>query len=446
MQALKILHVTHGFGAAHGGGIEAYLHMTVAAQRDAGHDVAVLAGSLELRDECGIEAEDVGGIPVWRLFRDDWYFDHYAHAYHPGAAVRIRELLRRERPDVVHVHQWIRLTCNLVEICAELSLPTVVTLHDVYTSCPRAFRVHRDASACARQLGAVACGPCVPAFAGEGEVERQAAVGCFADQYRRELQAAQLVLVAEQVTIDLLARTTGLPADLYTRMDLPYAPRFVGLPRGPASEGPCRIGYWGSLDAHKGVRVLLQAMQRVRGAELWVFGPLPPEPRAGELQDLAAGLPVRFVGAFDARALAGAGLDFGVFPSLCFETFSLALTECFELGLPALVSDLGALASRVGGAGEVVPAGDVAAWGAAMQRLVDAPDQRRQLAAAVPELPPGPAAHAADLQRCYQGAQDSVVRPLEGPPAAERWAGVLLRQRERWAARVRDHDGRRDPE
>ena len=38
----------------------------------------------------------------------------------------------RERPDVLHVHQWIRLTSNLLEIADELGIPAVVTLHDLY--------------------------------------------------------------------------------------------------------------------------------------------------------------------------------------------------------------------------------------------------------------------------------------------------------------------------
>src|SRR5690606_23691239 len=104
----------HQFPPESRGGSEAYLLDVAEHQRARGLDVQVLTGSKEWRPEVVIEQSDVNGVPVHRLHRDDLYFDHHAKMWHPVVEQRFRELLRTWRPSVVHVHHWLRLTCNLV--------------------------------------------------------------------------------------------------------------------------------------------------------------------------------------------------------------------------------------------------------------------------------------------------------------------------------------------
>ena len=83
-----------------------------------------------------------------------------------------------------------------------------------------------------------------------------------------------------------------------------------------------------------------------------------------------------------------AQVDGVVVPSLWYETFSLIAHEAFAAGLPVIASDLGALAEvvRDGVDGLLVPPGDVAAWRAALQRLIDDPHLLSNLRANV--VPP----------------------------------------------------------
>ncbi len=446
---VKVLHVTSGYYPESPGGIETYLEMTTAAQQAAGLEVCVLSGSLEIVAECGVEEGPYRGIRVLRLRRQDWYHDHYARSYHPCASELIRELFEREWPDLVHVHQWLRLSSDVVAIANALGIATVVTLHDVYTSCPRAFRVHRDGQACQRELSVANCSDCVPRFATEPPAELAAGIELFRDQYCSELAMADRVLVAMQVTADLLARSTGLPRERYEVHDLPYRPRFADLAPAAAAAAPVRFAYWGSLTAHKGPQVLLEAMRLVVEqsrvpVELHLFGPLVPEALAEDLRGRAAGLPVVLHGAFGAEDLAAAGLHVGVFPVLCFEAFGLALAECFELGLPAIVSDIGALAERIGEAGLRVPVGDAVALAAAMVGLAQDPGRRSALAGRIVNRAPTPADHAVTLSAIYREAIAAPRRPAV-PVAAARRAELLLMQRESLAAALRQVSGRRDP-
>jgi len=446
---LKILHVSHGYLPESAGGVELYLRDVIAAQKRLGHDVSLLSGSLQIWERAGLEELHVGGVEVLRLHRQDSFFDHYAHGYNLDAERLIVEVLGRVQPDIVHVHHWIRLTSNLVELAEAQDIPTVVTLHDVHTSCPRTFRVHRDGSCCFHKLSAENCVPCVPRFGHEPEAEVVEAVRLFGEQLRSELSRARRVLVALGTTADHLSEMTGMPRSRYEVMSLAYQRRFgrTGqVPPRPEGERPFRFGYWGSITPQKGSHVLVRAFREAVARcsdplELHLFGPLHEDTFTTDLRQDAADLPITLHGRYDAQDLVHAHLDAAVFPALCFETFSLSLTECFELRLPSIVSDIGALPARAGGAAIVVPAGDVRALATAIVEMASRPDLRRDLRDRIPPLPPGPDEHARELLAVYAQAR-SISSEGHASPGRERWLRFLDGQRASAEAAGR---GPRDP-
>ncbi|MHC4813750.1 MAG: glycosyltransferase [Planctomycetota bacterium] len=458
---MKILHVSHGYLPESAGGVELYLRDVLAAQRDAGHDVKLLTGSLQIWEKAGLEELAIEGIPVYRLHRQDSFFDHYARCFNLDAEAMIVDVLGREQPDVVHVHQWIRLTSNVVELAEAQDIPAVVTLHDVHTSCPRTFRVHRDGSSCFRELAVENCVPCVPRFGYESEDEVIEGVRLFGEQLRSELLRAHKVLVALGTTADLLSQTTGLPRDLYHVVGLAYQRRFgtasSSLPASSApsasaqsassAERPFRFACWGNLNVQKGSHLLVRAFRDVVKrlsvpVELHLFGSVSDEGFAAEIREITDGLPVTFHGRYNAQQLLGADIDAAVFPVLCFETFSLALTECFELKLPSIVSDIGALPARAGGAALTVPPGDVPALTAAMVDLASQPELRQKLQARIPPLPPEPHDHGLALVEIYEEVRAAAASGVERLPERERWLRFLERQR---AAAEAAGRGPRDP-
>jgi len=421
--------------------VELYLRDVIAAQKSAGHDVSLLTGSLHIWEQAGLEELEIEGVKVFRLHRQDSFFDHYAHCYNLDAEAMIVDVLGRVEPDVVHVHHWIRLSSNVVELAEAQGIPTVVTLHDVHTSCPRTFRVHRDGGPCFRKLSAENCVPCVPRFGHEPEAEVVEAVTLFAEQLRSELSHARRVLVALATTADLLSETTGVPRDRYQVVGLTHQRRF-GASTSPASSStdekspPFRFGCWGNLNLQKGSHVLVEALRqavenRSVPLELHLFGSLTHEGFARDLRQSAAGLPIRFHGSYDAQQLVDAHVDAAVFPALCFETFSLALTECFELQLPSIVSDLGALSARAGGAALTVPPGDVLALAEAMVELASSSELREQLRSQIPPLPPEPDEHVRALLAVYAEACSTAAggTGAGGSPDRERWIRFLEGQR-----------------
>lgn len=441
---MDVLHVIHQFPPESRGGSESYLHDVAQRQRARGLAVEVLSGSKHWKETVTLESGEVDGLPVHRLHRDDLFFDHHAKMWHPEVEQVFAALLQKRRPSLVHVHHWVRLTCNLVDICWQHGIPAVVTLHDYYTSCPRAFRRRAGDEACRRVLSPASCTDCVPKHGYEQRGELDAGIELFRDHYRAELSLARAVIVGVGSTAALLAETTGVPRDRYEVLPLGYKQRFTGMPAMPLprADEPLRFAFWGGVGRHKGVDVLLRAFRRLHGqrpgrAELHVLGGIESEAFDRELKALAEGLPVTFHGEFDGAKLHAARPQVGVFPSTCIETFGLVLDECFELRLPCVTSDLGALAERSAGAGLRTRAGDDQDLASALQRFVDEPGLWAQLRAAIPPPSPSLDTHVDALTAVYDRARTLPPKDwFAGPVPASRRIWFLMKQRESAMSRL----------
>jgi len=154
--------------------------------------------------------------------------------------------------------------------------------------------------------------------------------------------------------------------------------------RAPRDDGELRVGVLGAVLPAKGVGVLARALREVDAPRLVVevHGPeLAYHGDTAHLDELralaAADARLRLCGpyAHDALPELLARLDVVAAPAVWDEVYGLSVREARAGGLGVLTSDRGALpaATADGRAGEVVPAGDVAAWAAALRRLVDEP-------------------------------------------------------------------------
>jgi len=153
---------------------------------------------------------------------------------------------------------------------------------------------------------------------------------------------------------------------------------------------PFTIGYFGRLVPEKGVAGLLRAAAQLAGD--WRLRLVGDGADRGRLQDLARQLGigdrVDFIGQLPSLALPAEyhKIDTLVLPSLTRpkwkEQFGRVLVEAMASGLPVLGSDSGAIPSVLGGAGRILPEGDVAALAAALRDLRDQPRQRDAMIAA----------------------------------------------------------------
>ena len=117
-------------------------------------------------------------------------------------------------------------------------------------------------------------------------------------------------------------------------------------------------------------------------------------------------------GAFEHAELERTPFHLAVLPSLCPETHGFVLDEAQMLGLPALASDLGAYAERLGAGGRSFPRGDAGALARELDALVEDPARLAAMRAAV--RPPAPfEEHFGRVLALYEEVLGEERRPLE---------------------------------
>lgn len=470
---MKILLALHGYPPELLGGTESAVRELAHGLVRAGHEVVVVAGtlryeqgfrrSLELDPVADGGATDGHGgartIRVHKIHRADLYFDHWQKSASARASLAFREVLREERPDLVHVHHWIRLSRDLVQRAALERIPAVVTLHDLWTTCLVTFRVKPESGEfCEVKLGPSPCLRCaaqVPprtpwlSYEAQGValLERSADLS-------RELELARRVLVPTRAHAEAVLRYLGLARE---RLDVRVVPhgRELGLgaraPLAPPHEhGQLVLGAWGHLYRLKGADLLLRAVRLLREparVALHFAGGEPEPAFAREVHELARGLDVTFHGPYAARELGRhpvSAVHAFVSGTRAHESFGLVLDEAVALGLVLVLPASGAYAERLGGArGALFYApGDAAALAAVLQRLLDEPallaDLRRALPASrafTPSVEDNVRAHLAHYEEVLRAGAPHDVRAV---PERER---IWQAGEDAWGAELQRRTG-----
>jgi glycosyltransferase involved in cell wall biosynthesis len=399
---MRVVHVVHSYAPETVGGTQGYVARLAARQRASGMEPVVLAGSNELRSAPELRRESVDGVPVLRVLRA-------AAEVRSGdlGSARVRSAVVDAAcgcaPALVHLHHWQTLSNDLVRGLAARGIPTVVTLHDLFVTCPRSFRMPDHRHLCPVGAGRAECAACLEAELAQLPVELRAPmVAARRAEFEGELASAATVLAVSDAAARLL-RDLGVASDvLPLGFDEPDA---VPPPR-PAADGVLRIVTWGGVDPRKGLHVLLEAIagSRLRDAvELHVHGRRGEPGYQRELDAAARGCRVTWHGPFadGERAAFAARYDVAVFPHLAFETHGFAVDEALCSGLPVVTSDRGAPRERLGSRGVAFAAGDAAALRGEIERLCGDRAALRRMRAA-PHGVRSLREHEAALQTVYR--------------------------------------------
>ena len=402
---MKILHVVFTWWPDPCGGTEIYVRALAGQLREQGIDCVIAAPGASDSESI------VDGLRVRRFACDPGAqsLDVLYGAGDPVASEAFDRILSSERPDVLHQHA-ISPACSvdLVRRATRRGIPVVFTYHTPTASCQRGTLLHRGETACAGELRAEICTPCVLAGLGLGPASSRVigrtptlvgrAVG------RLHLQGGAWTALRMTALMDgrleevrdlfrLTSRVVSL-SPWTTRLltiNGVGADRIVSSPHGVVAErssemqhaqghGHIRLAHLGRFDPTKGTGMLLQAMQRVPTLpiRLDIYGVQQPAAGSGveeELRRLAARddrVTFRAPLAHDDVVPMLTGYDAVVVPSQWLETGPLVVLEAFAAGVPVIGSHLGGIADKVRHDIDgllVTPFNSVESWAATLRRL-----------------------------------------------------------------------------
>ena len=293
--------------------------------------------------------------------------------WNPETYTRVRELIRRERPAVMHCTNTFPLISPAVYYAARAEgVPVVQSLRNYRLLCPNALFL-RDGRVCEDCLGRSLPWPGVLHGCYRGDRAATAVVAV--------LNAGHRALRTWSRAVDLYFTPSEFARRKFIQAGMPpgriaVKPNFVAPDPGP---GGGRGGYAifvGRLSPEKGLETLVEAWTRMPGPlRLQVVGdgPLAASVAAAARRDpriepLGRRTPAEVLSLIgDAVCL--------VMPSTWYETFGRTVIEAFARGTPVLASRLGAMAELVddGRTGLLFTPGDAADLAAKTRTLLADP-------------------------------------------------------------------------
>jgi glycosyltransferase involved in cell wall biosynthesis len=348
----------------HAGGEDAAFLQESALLRRHGHDVAeYLQDNLRI-DRIGRPAAAVRS--VWSS----------------GTRSRLRDMIRRERPDVAHFHNIFPLISpSAYWACRETGTPVVQTLHNYRLLCAAAL-LYRSGHPCEDCMGTRFLWPGVLHGCYRGSRLSTAAVTMMLEAHR--MRGTWRNKVDLFIALSEFSRRKFIEGGIAEER-IAVKPNFVHPDPGAArAQGDFAL-FVGRLSTEKGIRTLLGAWRNLPGIPLAICGDGPMrEPVDRFVRSRPPGA-IRVHGArsrqevFDMMKRA----RFLVFPSTCYESFPLVIAEAFACGLPVVSTDIGAAAELVhdGRTGVHFRSGDPLSLAAAADRLWGTPSQTRAMGA-----------------------------------------------------------------
>jgi glycosyltransferase involved in cell wall biosynthesis len=257
-----------------------------------------------------------------------------------------RELLRREKPDIVHVHNtFMMISPSIYWACRDERVPIVQSLHNYRLLCPTALFL-RDGQVCEECM--------------QHGLWRGVRYGCYRGS--RPATAAVAAMLATHRILGTWSRLIdcylvptefgrgkfiegGLPPD-----KLVVKPNFVDPDPGEGGLNRTYALFVGRLSQEKGLRTLLAAWERLRfEIPLQIIGDGPME---GELKDYVrqhrlSGVSFWGSAARDQVMAAVKRAICLILPSESYEGMPMIAIEAFACGTPVVASRLGAMASVI---------------------------------------------------------------------------------------------------
>jgi glycosyltransferase involved in cell wall biosynthesis len=343
------------------GGAELYVQQ-IAKKLSAKHDISIITTAPFGTDNASVSNLEVKGKEtIYRFYPLNLYSAYYYalkptfikpiwhlfDVWNPHVYIFVKEVLKREMPEVVHVHNFKGMSASVFSAANDLGIPIIHTVHDYDLICPKTTMLTRTNASCVTPHSL-----------------------CRIYRWLSKRIALTAVIAPSDFMLKTLS-SYGMFRDV-PKIMLP-----LGIeecePVARVGKGTFDILYVGRLGKHKGVDTLIEAVKGLdlRNARLHIVGQGSDRKRLERVaHDDSRIIIYGFLAPDKLRKLYSIA-DIAVVPSIYSEPFGLVIPEYFCHGIPVLGSRAGAIPELIndGFNGFLFPPGDVEALKVLLETL-----------------------------------------------------------------------------
>jgi glycosyltransferase involved in cell wall biosynthesis len=301
-----------------------------------------------------------------------------------GVVPEFAAMLRKLRPDVVHIHHTLQLGMELVTMIKRILPNTqiVMSLHDFYAICANDGQMLTTGGLPCSNASTDLCHRCFP--------ERSATDFRLRDLHiRGALRAVDRFIAPSDFMRDRFI-AWGIAGDQIEVVRNGQPARPPAPVRQATGDRRDRFGFFGHINRFKGATVVLDASARLSRSgvahQLTLHGSSAYQAQ-DTLDQFARSLDAapdaihRGPYVRDEQARLMADVDWVVVPSVWWENAPLVIQEAFANGRPVICSDVGGMAESVrdGIDGLHFSRGDARSLAQTMQRVIDQPSLWQRL-------------------------------------------------------------------
>jgi len=375
----KILIVTHGFPPSELGGTELYSYNLAKSLSDKGLKVPVftrLNRPLSGKDICneGYVFEDFEMLKVYRAIDST---NNLREFLNPYISKTFKNIIIKEKPDLIHFQHLIFLSSDLPEIAAFHNITSIMTFHDYWFLCPRVQLLNKENKICEGPVDGTNCARCFSRSSSDrhGFLNRlgkpfSSRFKMFAKEIKQEIGNGGTEYTSKVIEfhfrLDFLKRQFNLlhckiSPSLYLirRYEKEGFNGFYYLPHGyppvprvdlkPSKT--LRIGYMGNINYPKGLAVVIKEIYKLlqegsvrlviygQPYDLQYFNKIRKEIK--RLPSVAVELCGRYKNTFENLWKIFSSFDVLVFPSVWEENSPIVVREALLAGRPVVASNLG---------------------------------------------------------------------------------------------------------
>ena len=323
------------------GGAEEVCRMEAERMSKKGHSVSVITTS-PFRYRNRMKIEKVSGVKIYRIAPSDLKFKKIRYGsrskkvqrfitgslnyllglYNPFTASIVRQILKKERPNIIHIHNFMGIfSLSILNVLQELKLPVVLTAHDYSLICPKST---------------IFCYSGLPC-----EVPKTAC---------KAIRKLQRYLIAEKIS--MLISPSKFLADQLTKtvfkdvkvIVIPNPSEYTEV-KFKKEYDTYSVLYIGRLEWYKGIYVLIKAFKQLnyKNMKMIIVGRGAEEKNIKKISDSHSRIAYYgFVSAIKKRELLQKA-NITVIPSLWCEPFPIVTLESFRSKTPVIASNIGGL-------------------------------------------------------------------------------------------------------